>query len=166
SLARGSARAVVVPLQLPQGPDGDEDPSVAERAHADVPLHGRRGQPARDVLRRGGEGRSVRHHARHPADAAERRDRQAGLHDDALLAVPRDDAGESGGAAGLTDYLRDYIWSIGITQMRSAGSEAQPAVLNPSLGAPASSPAGPEASAHPPGRRDAAHPAAVTAARR
>jgi hypothetical protein len=73
-----------------------------------------------------------------------------------------------GDAVALTDYLRDYIWSIGLTQMRAAGGEARPAVLQPSLppGAPASSPAGPEASAPPPGRRDAAKPAAGTAARR
>jgi hypothetical protein len=40
-----------------------------------------------------------------------------------------------GDAVALTDYLRDYIWSIGITQMRSAGGETQPAVLpaQPSL---------------------------------
>ena len=69
-----------------------------------------------------------------------------------------------GDAVALTDYLRDYIWSIGLKEMRAAGSEASPAVLHPSLGTPASSPAGPEASAPPPGRRDAARPAAGTAA--
>src|ERR1051326_950291 len=52
-----------------------------------------------------------------------------------------------GDAVAVTDYLRDYIWSIGIKEMRAAGSEAEPAVLHPSLGAPASAPAGPEASA-------------------
>jgi hypothetical protein len=42
-----------------------------------------------------------------------------------------------GDAVALTDYLRDYIWSIGITQMRAAGTggAAPPAVLptQPSL---------------------------------
>jgi cytochrome c2 len=34
-----------------------------------------------------------------------------------------------GDAVALTDYLRDYIWSIGITQMRAARPEGQPQTL-------------------------------------
>jgi cytochrome c2 len=37
-----------------------------------------------------------------------------------------------GDAVALTDYLRDYIWSIGITQMRTAApGEAVPAIATP-----------------------------------
>jgi hypothetical protein len=37
-----------------------------------------------------------------------------------------------GDAVALTDYLRDYIWSIGITQMRTAApGEAVPAIAMP-----------------------------------
>jgi hypothetical protein len=36
-------------------------------------------------------------------------------------------------AVALTDYLRDYIWSIGINQMRAASPDGEvPAVLQPS----------------------------------
>jgi hypothetical protein len=37
-----------------------------------------------------------------------------------------------GDAVALTDYLRDYIWSIGITQMRTAApGDAAPAIAMP-----------------------------------
>jgi cytochrome c2 len=35
-----------------------------------------------------------------------------------------------GDAVALTSYLRDYIWSIGITQMRAASPEGEPPVMN------------------------------------
>ena len=38
SVARRRARAVAVPLQFPQRSDSDEDPAVARRADADLPL--------------------------------------------------------------------------------------------------------------------------------
>ena len=37
-----------------------------------------------------------------------------------------------GDAVALTDYLRDYIWSIGITQMRAAAPSGEaPAMAMP-----------------------------------
>jgi hypothetical protein len=37
-----------------------------------------------------------------------------------------------GDAVSLTDYLRDYIWSIGITQMRAASPDnSVPAIAMP-----------------------------------
>ena len=53
-----------------------------------------------------------------------------------LLPLFNNDAKElkrtMGDAVALTDYLRDYIWSIGITQMRTAApGEAVPAIAMP-----------------------------------
>src|SRR5256885_15572771 len=36
-----------------------------------------------------------------------------------------------GDAVALTEYLRDYIWSIGITQMRAAAPNEGPAMAAP-----------------------------------
>ena len=45
-------------------------------------------------------------------------------------------------AVALTDYLRDYIWSIGINQMRAASPDGEvPAVLQPSTPAAPAMPA-------------------------
>ena len=90
SVARRRARAVAVPLQLPQRSDRDEDPAVA-RACACRPSTStiEEANTLVTFFAEEGKARAVRHDARRDAVAAERRHRPAGLHDAALRAVPR-----------------------------------------------------------------------------
>jgi cytochrome c2 len=48
-----------------------------------------------------------------------------------------------GDAVALTNYLRDYIWSIGITQMRAAAPEGSAPMAAPLPNAPSTPPASP-----------------------